>query len=87
MKYYKPSLGRQNKPTTVNELKLGENNLTNPKGIAGGVNDCFLNIGLNLASQINTQNLNFELYVKKTESEFASCIPACQCKTRQPTSY
>ena len=68
-------MGRQNKPTIVNELKLGENSLTNPKDIAEGFNDYFSNIGPNLASQINTSNLNFETYVKNTESEFTAFQP------------
>ena len=59
----------------VNELKLGENSLTNPRDIAEGFNDYFSNIGLNLASQINTQNFNFETYVKNIESEFAAFQP------------
>ena len=69
-------LGRQNKPTIVNELKLGENSLTNPRDIAEGFNDYIgPNIGPNLASQINTQNFNFETYVKNIESEFAAFQP------------
>ena len=68
-------LGRQNKPIIVNELKLGENNPTNPRDIAEGFNDYFSNIGPNLASQINTQNFNFETYVKNIESEFAAFQP------------
>jgi hypothetical protein len=43
-------LGRQNKPTVVNELNLDQNNLTSPKNIAEGFNDYFSNIGPNLAS-------------------------------------
>ena len=65
-------MGRQNKPTIVNELKLGENSLTNPRDIAEGF---FSNIGPNLASQINTQNFNFETYVKNIKSEFAAFHP------------
>ena len=42
-------LGRSNKPTIVNELKLDENSLTNPKDIAEGFNDYFSDIGPNLA--------------------------------------
>ena len=68
-------LGRQNKPTIVNELKLGENSPTNPRDIAEGFNGYFSNIGPNLASQINTQNFNFETYVKNIESEFAAFQP------------
>ena len=68
-------VGRQNKPTIVNELKLGKNSLTNPRDIAEGFNDYFSNAGPNLASQINTQNLNFETYVKNIESEFAGFQP------------
>jgi hypothetical protein len=34
-------LGRQSKPTVINELKLGENSLTNTKDIAEGFNDFF----------------------------------------------
>ena len=62
-------MGRKNKPTIINELKLGENSLTNPKDIAAGFNDYFSNIGPNLASLINTSNFNFETYVKHAESE------------------
>jgi hypothetical protein len=51
-------LGRQSKPTVVNELKLGENSLTNTKDIAEGFNDYFSNIGPDLASKIHTSNLN-----------------------------
>ncbi len=64
--------GRSNKPTIVNELKLDENSLTNPKDIAEGFNDYFSNIGPNLASQIDTSNSNFETYVKNAESEFTN---------------
>ena len=64
-------LGRQNKPTIVNELKLGENSLTNPKDIAEGFNDYFSN----LASQIDTSNFNFKTYVKHAESEFTAFQP------------
>ena len=40
-----------------------------------GFNDYFSNIGPNLASQINTSNLNFETCVKNTESEFTAFQP------------
>jgi hypothetical protein len=40
-------LGRQNKPTVVNELILDQNNFTSPKDIAEGFNDYFSNIGPN----------------------------------------
>ena len=41
-------LGRKDKQTVVhvNELKLGDNSLTNPKDIAEGFNDYFSSIGL-----------------------------------------
>ena len=45
-------LGRKNKQTVVNELKLGDNSLTNPKDIAEVFNDYFANIGQNLASNL-----------------------------------
>ena len=51
-------LGRQSKPTVVNELKIGENSLTNAKDIAEGFNDYFSNIGPNLASKIDTSLWN-----------------------------
>ena len=65
-------LGKQNKHSKVNELKLGENILNNPKDIAEGFNSYFSNIGPDLASQIHTSNCNFETYVKKAKSEFAA---------------
>ena len=68
-------LGRQSKSTTVNELKLNESSLTNPKDIAEGFNDYFSNIGTNLASKIGTSNCNFETYVEKAKSEFTAFQP------------
>ena len=69
-------LGRKNKQTVVNELKLGDNGLTNPKDIAEVFNDYFANIGQNLASnQTDNTNFNFETYVKKAESEFTAFQP------------
>jgi hypothetical protein len=49
----------------VNELKLGENILNNPKDIAKGFNSYFSNIGPDLASQIHTSSCNFETYMSK----------------------
>ncbi len=68
-------LGRQNKRTVVNELNLGENNLTSPIDIAEGFNDYFSNIGPDLASKIDSTNYNFETYIKNTKSEFAAFQP------------
>ena len=69
-------LGRKNKQTVINELKLGDNSLTNPKDIAEVFNDYFANIGQNLASnQTDNTNFNFETYVKKAESEFTAFQP------------
>ena len=65
-------LGKQNKHSKVNELKLGENVLNNPNDIAEGFNSYFSNIGPDLASQIHTTNCNFESYIKKAKSEFAA---------------
>ena len=68
-------LGRKNKQTVVNELKLGDNSLTNPKDIAEGFNDYFSSIGPNLANQHDNTNFDFETYVKKVESEFTAFQP------------
>ena len=68
-------LGRQSKPTVVNELKLGDNSLTSPKDIAEGFNDYFSNIGPDLASNIHTSNDSFEKYVKNSKSEFTAFQP------------
>jgi hypothetical protein len=59
----------------VNELNLGENNLTSPIDIAEGFNDYFSNIGPDLASKIDSTNYNFETYIKNTKSEFAAFPP------------
>ncbi|CAB4010237.1 RNA-directed DNA polymerase from mobile element jockey-like, partial [Paramuricea clavata] len=63
-------LGRQNKPTKVNELSISGNNLTNSEDIAEGFNEFFSNIGPDLASKIDTSNHNFQEYIKKPKSEF-----------------
>ena len=68
-------LGKQNIHLKVNELKLGQNTLNNPKDITEGFNNYFSNIGSNLASQISTPYCNFYTYVKKTTSEFAAFQP------------
>ena len=68
-------LGKQNKHSKVNELKLGENVLNNPKDIAEGFNSYFSNIGPDLVSQIHTTNCNFESYIRKAKSEFAAFKP------------
>ena len=68
-------LGRQNKPTVVNELNVGEENLTSPEDIAEGFNEYFSNIGPDLASKIDYSNSNFETYVKIAQSEFAAFQP------------
>ena len=65
-------LGRQSKPTVINELRVGENNFTNHEDIAEGFNEYFSNIGPNLASNIDSSNYNFETHVKNTKSEFAA---------------
>ena len=57
-------LGRQNKPTVVNELTVGNNALTCPEDIAEGFNEYFSNIGPDLSSRIDSSNYNFETYQK-----------------------
>ena len=70
-------LGRQNKPTVVNELNLNDNNLTTPKDIAEGFNDYFSIIGPELASKIEIEfsNINFEMYTINAKSEFTAFKP------------
>ena len=71
-------LGRQNKPTVVNELNVGKNNLTSPEDIPEGFNEYFSNIGPDLASKIDSPNYNFETYVCQIR---IYCIPACYCQS------
>ena len=68
-------LGRQNKPTVVNELNLNDKNLTTPKDIAEGFNDYFSNIGPELANEIESSNINFEMYAINAKSEFTAFKP------------
>ena len=68
-------LGRQNKPTAVNELTVGDNKLTCPEDIAEGFNEYFSNIGPDLSSRIDSSNYNFETYIKNAKSEFAVFQP------------
>ena len=68
-------LGRQNKPTVVNELTVGNNTLTCPEDIAEGFNEYFSNIGPDLSSRIDSSNYNFETYIKNAKSEFAAFQP------------
>ena len=65
-------LGRQNKPTIVNELNMEDSKLNNPRDISEGFNEFFSSIGPNLASDIpDTPGCNFENYVESAKSEFA----------------
>ena len=68
-------LGKQNKPTVVNELTVGNNTLTCPEDIAEGFNEYFSNIGPDLSSRIDSSNYNFETYIKNAKSEFAAFQP------------
>ena len=68
-------LGKQNKHSKVNELKLGGNVHEVGMYIAEGFNNYFSNIGPDLTSQIRTTNCNFESYIKKAKSEFAAFQP------------
>ena len=65
-------LGRENKLTVVNELTVGNNNLTCPEDIAEGFNEYSSNIGPELSSKIDSSNYNFETYIKSAKSEFAA---------------
>ena len=49
--------------------------MTNTKDIAEGFNDYFSNIGPDLASKIDTPNLNFQTYIEKAKSEFSAFQP------------
>ena len=68
-------LDRENKPTVVNELTVGNKNLTCRKDIAKGFNEYFSNIGPELSSKIDTSNYNLETYIKSAKSEFAAFQP------------
>ena len=65
-------LGRQNEPTVVNELTIGNNNLTCPEDIAEDFNEYFSNIRPDLSSKIDSSKYNFETYIKNAKSEFAA---------------
>ena len=68
-------LGKQNKQSKINQLKLGNNLLNNPKDIAEGFNNYFANIGPNLAEKFQTSVCDAETYVKKATSEFTAFQP------------
>ena len=68
-------LGKQNKQSKINELRVGNNILNNPKDIAEGFNHYFANIGPNLAEKIQTSVCDAETYVKKATSEFTAFQP------------
>ena len=74
-------LGRQNKPAVVNELTVGNNNLTCPEDIAEGFNEYFSNIGPDLSSKIDSSNYNFETFIKNAKSEFAAFQPVTVSQT------
>ena len=59
-KYKQLIIGRQNKPTMVNELTVGKNNLTSLEDIASGFNnEYFSNTGPDLTSKIDSTDCNF----------------------------
>ena len=53
-------IGKQNRPTKVNELNINNVKLTSPEDIAKGFNDYFANIGPNLAAEIDTTECHFK---------------------------
>ena len=63
-------LGKQNKQTVVNELKIGQENLNDPKDIAKAFNKYFSNIGPNLASKILSTSDNFRFILKQPDQSF-----------------
>ena len=68
-------MGKQNKQSKINELKVRNNLLNNPKDIAEGFNHYFANIGPNLAEKIQILVCDAETYVKKATSEFTAFQP------------
>ena len=63
-------LGRKNKPTIINELKMADKTLKSSEEIAEGFNKFFTDIGRNLASTIETNDCNFEEFIQPSKSEF-----------------
>ena len=59
----------------MNKLNLNDKNLTTPKDIAEGFNDYFSNIGPELATEIESSNINFEMYAINAKSEFTAFKP------------
>ena len=59
----------------MNELNLNAKNLTTSKDIVEGFNDYFSNIGPELATEIESSNINFEMYAINAKSEFTAFKP------------
>ena len=51
-------LGKNNKPNTLSELSVNDNLVSDPKSIAEGLNDYFVNIGLTLAAEYEEESRN-----------------------------
>ena len=63
-------MGHKNKSAIVNELSIGDNQLSNSRDIAEGFNEFFSNIGPDLSSKIDTSNYNFLDYMQNAKLEF-----------------
>ena len=68
-------LGRRCKQTVVNQLDVEGETLTINEDIAESFNNCFSNIGSNLANKVGTADDNFVNYARNTKSEFAAFHP------------
>lgn len=65
-------LGRSSDQTVVNELKFNGVNIHTPDKIAENFNQYFSTIGANLAASIDSNDGEFEQYVKGSGSQFQS---------------
>jgi len=69
-------LGKSNKPNTLSELSVNDNLVSDPKSIAEGLNDCFVNIGPTLAAEYEEELCN----VTQTTNDYINSFPCAEFK-------
>ena len=69
-------LGKNNKPNNLSELSVNDNLVSDPKSMAEGLNDYFVNIGPTLAAEYEEESCN----IAQTTNDNINSFPCVQFK-------
>ena len=66
-------LGKNNKPNNLGELSVNDNLVSDPKSMAEGLNDYFVNIGPTLAAEYGEESCNIAQTTNDNINSFLLC--------------